>query len=60
MQSLEESVQFKELVSMVFDNKEYVRNWERLRGKRLLSEKSMKLFIKDVRDLFWDRLPRNA
>ena len=51
---------FKECVLAVFDNKEYVQNWERLRKIKLGDKKSMRLFIKDVRNLFWDRMPKEV
>lgn len=51
---------FPELVMHVFDNKEYVKNWERLRKVKFHpdNKKVMLLFIKDVENLFWDRLPK--
>ena len=47
---------FKECVMWCYDNKEYRSNWERLRQKKLQNEKAMRLFIKDVRCLIWDRV----
>jgi hypothetical protein len=51
---------FKECVMFVFDNKEYVKNWERLRKTPLRGKKAMNLFIKDIRNLIWDRMPKEA
>jgi hypothetical protein len=48
---------FKDVVLATFDNKEFVTNWERLREKKL-TPKTMRLFIKDVKNLIWDRLPK--
>jgi len=48
---------FKEVVLFCFDNKEYRQNWERLMGKKLHNNpKAMIQFIKDVRDLIWDKV----
>ena len=49
---------FPETVMACFDNKEFRSNWERLRKKTLRGEKAMLLFIKDIQDLVWDRLPK--
>ena len=51
---------FKETVMACFENKEYRKNWERLRKTTLheKNEKGMKLFIEDVKNLIWDRLPK--
>ncbi len=51
---------FKETVMACYDNKEYRANWERLRKIRLheKNEKALKLFIQDVKDLIWDRIPK--
>jgi hypothetical protein len=48
---------FDEVVMYCFDNKEFVSNWERLRKIKLHGKKAMMLFIKDVRNLVWERLP---
>ena len=45
-----ETVGFKKCVMEAFDNKEFVANWERLRKQKLTGEKSMLLFINDIRD----------
>jgi hypothetical protein len=50
-------MKFDEVVMKCFDNKEFVRNWERLRKKKLKGDKNMLLFIEDVKDLVWDRVP---
>ena len=48
---------FKETVLFCFDDKEYRRGWERLREKKLSNNpKTMRLFIKDVKNLIWDRI----
>lgn len=52
-----ECIGFEKCVMVAFDNKEYVSNWERLRGKKLSGATAMRLFIKDVRNLLWDRMP---
>jgi hypothetical protein len=53
-----EAVEFKKVVMSCYDNKEFRMNWERLRKKSIRSKKGMDTFIKDVRNLVWDRLPR--
>jgi hypothetical protein len=49
---------FRETVLWAFDNKEFVHNWERLRKMKLHGKKAMIRFIRDVKDLIWDRIPR--
>jgi hypothetical protein len=51
---------FAECVMACFDNREFLKNWERLRKKRIRegSTEEMRLFIKDVKELVWDRLPK--
>jgi len=49
---------FYETVLYCFDNKEYVDNWRRLRKVSLpWNNKKFKLFISDVENLIWDRIP---
>lgn len=56
-----EAIGFSKCVMTCFDNKEFRENWERLRRLRLNhNKKTMTRFIKDVRDLVWDRLPAQA
>jgi hypothetical protein len=50
---------FKETVLFCYDQKEFRSNWERLRKIKFSSNpKIMKLFIKDIKDLVWDRMAR--
>ena len=53
-----DNVNFIEVVLACFDNKEYVSNWKRLRKITSWDEKSFHLFIRDVENTVWDRLPR--
>ena len=56
--TLEETIIFHKVVMYCYDNKEFRQNWERLRKKQIREKGSMKLFISDVKDIVWDRLPR--
>lgn len=47
---------FNEVVMFCFDDKNFVKQWERLRNLKLHGKKAMNLFIKDVRNLVWERL----
>ena len=51
-----EAIGFQKCVMAAFDNREFVKNWERLRRKELKSKKVMNQFISDVRNLIWERL----
>jgi hypothetical protein len=53
----EQAILFHKCCMYCFDNKEFVLNWERLRQRSLRGEKNIKLFINDVRNLVFDRLP---
>ena len=53
----EQAILFHKCCMSCFDNKEFVLNWERLRQRTLRGEKNIKLFINDVRNLVFDRLP---
>lgn len=52
-----EAIGFQKCVMDSFDNSEFVKNWETLRKRSLHGKKSMELFISDVRDIVWSRLP---
>ena len=57
MLSPKESIGFKKCVLSAFDNKEFVKEWERLRGMPICNTTSMRKFVRDVREIIWDRLP---
>lgn len=46
-------------VMACFDNKEFVSNWERLRKKKCRGKKNMELFIEDIKNTVWDRIPKS-
>ena len=48
---------FKVFVMAMYDNPEYVHNWQRLRGVRLTGKEEMMQFIKDAREI-WDVLEK--
>ncbi len=48
---------FIAVVLYCFNSDEYLKNWERLRGLKCDNPKAMLRFIKDVKDLVWDRIP---
>lgn len=52
-----EAIGFRKVVMQTYEIPEFVSNWERLRNTPLRGEKAMKMFIADVRDTVWDRLP---
>lgn len=51
-------MKFEEMVMACFDNKEFVSNWERLRKKKCRGKKNMELFIEDIKNTVWDRIPK--
>lgn len=72
-----EATGFQKCVMAAFENREFVRQWERLRKQRLITAgyiwgknyiqsqdkrqaKAINLFIKDARNLIWDRLTADA
>ena len=59
MLSPAESISFEKCVWAAFNDKEYVSQWERLRERKLTGNKAIGLFIRDVRDLIFDRLPKD-
>jgi len=60
MLSPQEIEPFMKTVMACYDNNEFRSNWERLRKRRLNNKQSMGMFIADVKDLVWDRLPAEA
>lgn len=56
MMSPYEAIGFEKCVLVTFDNKEFVENWEKLRGIKLSGDVAMRLFIEDIRELVWDKL----
>jgi len=57
MMSPIEAIGFHKTVMDTFNISEFVSNWERLRETSLQGKEAMNLFIKDVRNMVWDRLP---
>ena len=51
-----EALQFKEAVMHCFNNKEFKEQWKRLREITVMNKEACSLFIRDVRDLIWDRV----
>jgi hypothetical protein len=59
MLSPKEAVLFSRIVMICYDNVEFRTNWEKLRKMPLKGKKAMTLFIKDVREIVFDRLPES-
>ena len=57
MLSPKEAAIFAKMVMICYGNKEFRENWERLRKRQIHGKKNMALFISDVRELVFDRLP---
>lgn len=55
MLSPSEAVEFQGFVLAAYDSKEFICNWERLRGLRLDGDDEMMQFIEDMREL-WEIL----
>jgi hypothetical protein len=55
-----EAIEFEKIVMTCYDNVEFRKNWERLRKAQLNNHKAYKSFIGDIRNIVWDRLPRDG